>query len=59
MPDDYASTTQTTGTVPVGGSATGEIETSRDRDWFAVTLEAGTTYRIDLNGSRTGARHVV
>ena len=24
MPDDYSSTTQTTGTVAVGGSATGE-----------------------------------
>ena len=55
MPDDYSSTTQTTGTVAVDGSTTGDIETSRDRDWFAVTLEAGKTYRIDLEGSRTGA----
>ena len=41
MADDYASSTSTTGSVAVGGTATGEIETSRDRDWFAVTLEAG------------------
>ena len=51
MPDDYSSTTQTTGAVAVGGSATGEIETRSDRDWFAVTLEAGRIYRIDLEGS--------
>ena len=51
MPDDYSSTTQTTGAVEVGGSATGEIETRSDRDWFAVTLEAGRIYRIDLEGS--------
>ena len=55
MSDDYTSNLQTTGTVAVGGSATGEIESSGDRDWFAVTLEAGKAYRIDLEGSRTGA----
>ena len=53
MPDDYAATTQTTGTVSVGGTATGEIERGRDRDWFAVELEAGRTYTIDLRGSET------
>ena len=41
MPDDYSSTTQTSGVAEVGGSATGEIETRSDRDWFAVTLDAG------------------
>ena len=51
--DDYAAGTGTSGTVAVGGSATGEIETTNDRDWFAVTLEAGHTYRIDLEGTRT------
>ena len=44
MPDDYSSTTQTTGAVEVGGSATGEIQRGYDRDWFAVTLVAGKTY---------------
>ena len=37
----------------VDGTATGKIETFRDRDWFAVTLEAGKTYRFDLEGSYT------
>ncbi len=53
--DDHPTGTGTTGTVAVGGSATGEVETAGDRDWFAVTLEAGRTYRIDLEGSRSGA----
>ena len=56
MPDDYTSDIQTTGTVAVGGSATGEIETAEDRDWFAVTLVADRTYRIDLEGQWTAGR---
>ena len=54
MPDDYSSTTQTTGTVAVGGSARGEIETSKDFDWFAVDLVAGHTYVIGLEGADSG-----
>ena len=58
MPDDYAASALTTGTVAVGGSATGEIQpavgSQRDHDWFAVTLEAGKTYRIDVKGYYTG-----
>ena len=54
MPDDYTATTQTTGMVTVGGSTRGRIETWGDRDWFAVTLDAGRTYRIDLEGTWTG-----
>ena len=46
--DDYSADTTTTGIVSVGGSAMGEIEKAGDRDWFAVTLEAGIEYRIDL-----------
>ena len=52
--DDHSATRQTTGAVDVDGSVTGEIETGNDRDWFAVVLEANTTYQIDLKGSRTG-----
>lgn len=51
--DAHPANTTTTGTVTVGGSATGEIEREGDRDWFAVTLVAGTTYRIELKGTRT------
>ena len=56
MPDDYTADTNTRGAVSVGGSATGEIETARDVDWFAVTLEADTRYRIDLDGWHTSRR---
>ena len=57
LPDDYAAEPDpaTTGTVAVGGSVEGNIETPRDKDWFAVELEAGTTYRFDLKGWNTGA----
>ena len=55
MPDDFTATTATTGTVAVDGSVTGEIESRGDQDWFAVTLEAGTRYRIDLEGAPTRA----
>ena len=55
FPDDFKAGTGTSGGVVVGGSATGDVELGGDRDWFAVTLEAGTTYRIDLEGFRTGA----
>ena len=54
MADDYSANRQTAGVVAVGGSVTGEIETSGDQDWFAVELEAGVEYQIDLEGSATG-----
>ena len=53
QPDDFdASTTGTTGTVTVGGTATGEIEAEGDLDWFEVTLEANKTYRFDAKGKQ-------
>ena len=53
MPDDYLNTIDTAGSVGIGGTATGFIETARDKDWFAVELVAGRTYVIDLEGSAT------
>ncbi|MGE3335832.1 MAG: pre-peptidase C-terminal domain-containing protein [Rhodospirillaceae bacterium] len=52
--DDYTANSSTTGAVAVGGSVTGRLETSTDADWFAVTLTAGQSYRIDLRGSASG-----
>ena len=49
--DDFAASIETSGTVVVGGSAIGEIEYADDRDWFAVELEAGKTYQIDVHGA--------
>lgn len=48
--DDYPANTSTTGRVTVGGSVTGTIETLGDRDWFAIDLVAGRTYRFSLSG---------
>ena len=52
--DDYAANTSTTGTVVVGGSQTGEIESHGDLDWIRVTLVGGTRYVIDYDGSANG-----
>lgn len=52
--DDFADDTTTTGTVTVGSSTTGKLETPEDRDWFGVGLIAGVAYQIDLKGSPSG-----
>ncbi|MBL8481324.1 MAG: Ig-like domain-containing protein [Rhodocyclaceae bacterium] len=52
--DDYAASASTTGRLTVGGSATGNIETANDQDWFAVTLTAGQSVQIDQQGAGTG-----
>ncbi len=52
--EDLPTTTSTTGEVDVGGSVTGNIANSTDLDWFAVELEAGKRYQIDMEGSPTG-----
>ena len=51
--DDYASDTDTEGTVAVSNSVTGTLEFAGDSDWFAVSLQSGKTYRAELSG--TGA----
>ena len=53
MSDDYSEDKLAAGVVRVGDSATGNIETRGDIDWFEVRLRAGTTYRIDLEGALT------
>ena len=50
---DFSANTSTDGRVAVGDSVTGNIGSARERDWFAVELEAGRTYRFDLMGSHT------
>ena len=50
---DFSANTSTAGRVVVGDSVTGNIESARERDWFAVELEAERTYRFDLMGSHT------
>ncbi len=58
-PDDYAgSLTDTTlpiGSIGIGGSATGTIESTGDHDLFAVDLIAGTSYNIQASGADSGS----
>ena len=60
--DDFGADTDTAGTIGVGGSVNGEVQFDGvndgrpdDEDWFAVNLEAGTTYQIDLKGASSGS----
>ena len=57
-PDDYASglgdATHPFGVLAVGGSATGVLQQAGDHDWFAVQLQAGATYTINLTGRASG-----
>nr|CRH07121.1 protein of unknown function [Candidatus Magnetococcus massalia] len=50
---DFVASVATLGSVVVGSSVTGTVSSSNDHDWFAVSLEAGKTYRVDLEGSDT------
>ena len=55
LADDFASSTATAGAVVVDGAAVGGgVDFRGDRDWFAVTLEAGRTYLFQLRGSPSG-----
>ena len=48
--DDYADNVQTTGTITVGGQATGKTEVMWDEDWFKVTLVEGKSYVFTASG---------
>jgi subtilisin family serine protease len=47
--DDFAASTSTRGTLSVGASTTGTLETTRDHDWFRVNLTAGQSYEFRLD----------
>ena len=48
--DAYTGDTGTTGAIDVDGHAESKVNFRGDRDWFAVTLESGTEYQIDILG---------
>ena len=48
--EDFPADDTTTGRVTVSGSATGNIATNGDIDAFAVQLEVGHTYQIEMEG---------
>ncbi|SFU94955.1 DUF4214 domain-containing protein [Pseudoduganella namucuonensis] len=50
--DDYSANAATTGRLAPGGGASGVLRSYDDRDWFAISLEAGKSYRIELDAAR-------
>ena len=51
---DCAASTATACSVAVDGSVRGDLSTSSDVDWWAVDLEAGVQYQIDVEGYQGG-----
>ena len=51
MADDFGATIPTAGSIGVGGSVSGVLENTSDKDWFAVNLTAGMVYTFSLDGS--------
>lgn len=51
--EQLASDPGTAGRVEVGGSTQGVISDLQDSDWYRVTLEADTRYKIDLEAGGT------
>lgn len=49
--DDAAGNTSTSAALQAGVKTSGIINTDGDRDWYKITLDAGTVYEIDLNDS--------
>ncbi|NGZ06279.1 MAG: hypothetical protein G8237_07975 [Magnetococcales bacterium] len=54
-PDDFDSSVATTGRLVVNAptATRGKIERGGDRDWFAITLNAGTAYQLRAEGTTT------
>ncbi len=48
--DDYADNVSTTGTLAVGGTASGNIQAMQDSDWFRATLVEGKSYLFTATG---------
>ncbi|SMP65938.1 Ca2+-binding protein, RTX toxin-related [Neorhodopirellula lusitana] len=51
--DDIPDSTSTSAKVFAPGSASSEIDSGTDQDWFAVQMAVGNTYTFDLEGSST------
>ena len=54
MGDDHGADPADSGQIVLGTPQTGTIETAGDADWFAVNVEQGIQYQIDLEGQPTG-----
>lgn len=54
MADTIPGNTGSSTTIQVGSSATSEIDTAGDSDWWRVTFDAGFAYHVSLQGSQDG-----
>ena len=52
---DAADSIATTYSMQVGDTFQGTLGSAGDRDWVAVTLQAGQTYEINLSGAPSGS----
>lgn len=50
MADDFSASLSTTGSLVLGEYKVASIDMQGDQDWFRVSLEAGKTYRVDVEG---------
>ena len=57
--EDFSANNSTDGRVAVGDSATGDIGTPRDRDWFARRAGGGRGIQVRPEGQPDGRRHAV
>ena len=48
--DDFSANIDTSSTIPINSSVSGAIDTVGDKDWHIFTVQAGTSYQIDLKG---------
>lgn len=52
--DDFGASPASSGALAIGASVQGTIEVGGDRDWFAVSLQAGTAYSFQLDQGSQG-----
>lgn len=53
-PDDYAASAAGAGRVVIGTPTKGKLDAVGDKDWFAVSLNANTTYWFSAKADSTG-----
>ena len=51
MSGDHSADVSSTGAVSVGGNIRARVDSANDQDWFAVDLEAGAAYLIEMLGA--------
>lgn len=51
---ELSANSSTLGRITVGGTSTSQLEINGDRDWFRISLTAGTSYEFALDGVGSG-----